>query len=94
VKTFTESQIQDLIELQRASEELGAEVVIIGAMAYRAFIRDTDRIFSDLVFDAALPDRDCRCVPAWLTSASHSHRSRHLARQVVRGQAELRRTDR
>jgi hypothetical protein len=33
MSTFSESQIQDLRELQRAAVELNTETVIIGAMA-------------------------------------------------------------
>ena len=40
MSVFSETQIQDLGELQSASLALGAEVVIVGAMAYRLFFTD------------------------------------------------------
>lgn len=54
MSAFSESQIQDLRDLQHAARGLGAEPVIIGAMAYRLFIDDTDRQTYDIDLAVAL----------------------------------------
>ena len=54
MSSFSESQIQDLRDLQRAIRELGAEAVIIGAMAYRVFIEDSGRETYDIDLAVAL----------------------------------------
>jgi predicted nucleotidyltransferase len=54
VNTFSESQIQDLRDLQDAARDLGAEAVIIGAMAYRLFIEDAGRQTLDIDLAIAL----------------------------------------
>lgn len=51
---FSESQIEDLRDLQNAARNLGAEAVIIGAMAYRLFIEDADRLSYDIDLAVAL----------------------------------------
>jgi predicted nucleotidyltransferase len=51
---FSESQLQDLRDLQRAVSGLGAEAVIIGAMAYRVFIEDSRRETFDIDLAVAL----------------------------------------
>ena len=54
MSTFSESQIQDLRELQSAARGLGAEAVIIGAMAHRFFIEDVSRETYDIDLAVAL----------------------------------------
>jgi predicted nucleotidyltransferase len=54
MSTFSESQIQDLRDLQRISRDFGAEGVIIGAMAYRLYIDDVDRMSYDIDLAVAL----------------------------------------
>jgi predicted nucleotidyltransferase len=54
MSTFSELQLQDLRELQRAARELNAEPVVIGAMAYRLFIDDTNRTTLDIDLAVAL----------------------------------------
>lgn len=51
---FSESQIEDLRELQNATRAFGAEIVIIGAMAYRLFFDDVGRETYDIDLAVAL----------------------------------------
>lgn len=51
---FSESQLEDLRALQHAAQDLGAEAVIIGAMAYRLFIEDDNRLSYDIDLAIAL----------------------------------------
>ena len=54
MSAFSESQLQDLRDLQGVARDLGAEAVIIGAMAYRLFIEDADRQTYDIDLAIAL----------------------------------------
>src|SRR5229473_1674257 len=54
MNAFSASQIQDLRDLQGAARDLGAEAVIIGAMAYRLFIEDAARQTYDIDLAVAL----------------------------------------
>ena len=54
MNTFSESQLQDLKDLQQAARSLGSEAVIIGAMAYRVYIDDVDRQTYDIDLAVAL----------------------------------------
>jgi predicted nucleotidyltransferase len=54
MSAFSESQLQDLRDLQSVARDLGAEAVIIGAMAYRLFIEDADRQTYDIDLAIAL----------------------------------------
>lgn len=48
MRAFSDSQIEDLKDLQQAMKELRAEAVIIGAMAYRFFVDDVNRQTYDI----------------------------------------------
>ncbi len=54
MNVLSESQRQDVRDLQDACRPFGAEIVIIGAMAYRLLIEDTDRHTLDIDLALAL----------------------------------------
>ena len=76
MNTFSESQVQDLRELQQLVGGLSAEAVIIGAMAYRLFIQDEDRQTYDVDLAVALDlDNFTRLEGALTVAGWHSQRA-------------------
>lgn len=52
MNVLTAEQAEDLLSLQQVTTELGVELVVIGAVAYRAFVSGTQRSTEDI--DVAL----------------------------------------
>ena len=55
---FTPAQLEDLREIQAVCQTQRTEIVIIGAMAYRLFIRDVDRETRDIDLAVAINHED------------------------------------
>lgn len=66
---FSEQQIRDLCDLEAACASHGAVAVIIGAVAYRLFIDDADRLTRDIDLAVALDLEEFACLAEDLRKA-------------------------
>jgi predicted nucleotidyltransferase len=80
MNAFSESQTQDLRDLQTIAEKFGTDVVIIGAMAYRFFIDDVSRETYDVDLAVALDIHDFKRFETALASLGWQHSDLHEQR--------------
>ncbi len=70
----TPEQAKDLVSLKDVASQLGADVVIIGATAYRAFMADSQRFTEDIDVVVALDLDEFSDLENELTSRGWSRR--------------------